>query len=117
MASTLLLNPTTWDLLTDASGNIAMATEPYAIAQDVATACRLYLGELWYDTTQGVDYPNILNHMPPDVVVRTALETAALTVPLVVQATCVLTSFTNRTLTAQIQIVDSNGGIFTVAIP
>ena len=38
MANTLLLDRTVWDLLLDGSGNIAIATEPYATAQDVASA-------------------------------------------------------------------------------
>lgn len=34
MASTLLLDTLAWDLAVDAAGNIAVATEPYSLAQD-----------------------------------------------------------------------------------
>lgn len=34
---TLLLDQKSWDLTLDAAGNIAVAAEPYAIAQDVAS--------------------------------------------------------------------------------
>ena len=54
MASTLALELQDWDLCVDTSGNIALATEPYAIAQDVASACKTFLGECWYDTTYGI---------------------------------------------------------------
>ena len=53
---TLLLDQTTWDLTLDANNNIALAAEPYAFAQDAASAIRLFQGELWYDTTRGVPY-------------------------------------------------------------
>jgi hypothetical protein len=53
---TLLLDRSLWDLTLDINGNIAMASEPYAIAQDVASACRTFLGECYYDTSQGVPY-------------------------------------------------------------
>ena len=41
--STLLLDQTEWDLVLDASGNIALASPPYALAQDVASAVRTFL--------------------------------------------------------------------------
>jgi hypothetical protein len=36
--NTLFLNPGPWDLTLDASGNIALAAEPYSLAQDAASA-------------------------------------------------------------------------------
>ena len=45
--NTLYLDPQSWDLVLDAAGNIAMAKDPYAKAQDVASACRLFSGELY----------------------------------------------------------------------
>lgn len=44
MANTVLLNPRTWDLILNSSRSIAMASEPYALAQDVASACKLFKG-------------------------------------------------------------------------
>lgn len=107
---TLLLDQKTWDLCLDASGNIALADEPYAIAQDVASAVRLFIGELWYDTAQGIPYPDtILGARPSLQYVKVQIETAALTVPGVVQARCLFASFKNRSLTGQVQIVDTTG--------
>jgi hypothetical protein len=56
MPNTLLLDNINWDLLVDLNGNIAMAQEPYSLAQDVASQARLFAGELWFDTVQGIPY-------------------------------------------------------------
>jgi hypothetical protein len=107
---TLLLAQDNWDLVLDASGNIAMATEPYAIAQDVASAVRLFAGELYYDTRQGVPYfENILGKRPPLQYIKAQVEKAALTVPGVVSARCLFAAFNRRALTGQIQIIDTTG--------
>ena len=36
--------------------NIAVADEPYALAQDAASAIRTFIGECYYDTTKGLPY-------------------------------------------------------------
>lgn len=106
----LLLDQTAWDLVLDASGNIAVATEPYAIAQDVASACRLFAGELWFDTNQGVPYfSQILGQFPPLPLVRARLVEAALTVPGVMSAQVVISAFSGRTITGQVQFLDAVG--------
>jgi hypothetical protein len=107
--STLLLDTVTWDLVVDAFGNIAVASNPYALAQDAASAIRTFQGEVYYDTTIGVPYQNILGKRPNLALTKQALITAALTVPGVVSATCFLTGFTNRALTGQVQIRSASG--------
>lgn len=107
---TLLLDRTAWDLVLDAAGNIALADEPYSIAQDVASAVRTFTGECWYDTQLGIPYwQQILGQWPPIVLVKAKLVDAALTVPRVVSAECVIVDFSKRKLTGQIQVVDENG--------
>jgi hypothetical protein len=107
---TLLLDQTLWDLCKDASGNIARATEPYAIAQDVASAVRLFAAELWYDTSKGIPYfESILGKRPPAQFFKSKIVDAALSVPGVVQARCLTLSFTDRALTGQVQIIDTTG--------
>jgi hypothetical protein len=92
---TLLLDTVLWDLTVDAAGNIARATEPYALAQDVSSAVRLFLGELWYDDTQGIDYKRkILGESPPLAVFQEYMVQAALTVPDVVSAVCIVEATT-----------------------
>jgi len=106
----LLLDRTAWDLVLDANGNIAVAREPYAIAQDVATACRLFAGELWYASNKGVPYfSEILGHWPPIAVVRARLVEAAMTVPGVVSAQVVITAFKARLVTGQVRFIDTAG--------
>jgi hypothetical protein len=110
MYKTLLLDTIAWDLVRDASGNIAVASPPYALAQDVASAIRTFLGELWYDTTQGVPYfQDVLGQLPPASVLIKYLEQAALTVPGVVSAQCVITSFSSRGVSGQVQFMDEGG--------
>lgn len=113
--STLLLDLTNNDLVVDAAGNIAVATEPYSLAQDAASAIKLFLGELWYDTTQGVPYfQTTLGKFPSIQLLKAQFEAAALTVPGVVAATCFISSIVDRTVSGQVQIVDKNGNVAAV---
>jgi hypothetical protein len=110
MADTLLLSQDIWDLVLDISGNIAMATAPYAVAQDVASACRTFAGEAWYDTTQGVPYfSDILGQPLNTSFIKSKIEAAALTVPDVVSARCTIVTFQGRELRGQVEIIDTTG--------
>ena len=72
--NTLLLDRVAWDLVLDAAGNIAMASNPYATAQDVASAIKLFRGELFYDTAKGIPYwTEVLGQLPPLALVRERL--------------------------------------------
>ena len=111
----LLLDRRNWDLVLDAQGNIAVAQEPYAIAQDVANAVRLFVGELWYDKNKGVPYWGaILGKRPPLAFVKAQIVKAALTVPRVEQARCIIAAFAGRTVRGQIQVIDTAGQIHNV---
>ncbi len=117
MNSTLLLDNTNWDLLADAAGNIAVAQPPYALAQDVASALKLFLGELWYNAAPGVPYfSEILGHSPPIGVFQAYMVQAALTVPGVVSAECAIESIDGRTIVGAVTFVDENGSTQQVAI-
>lgn len=110
MPNTLLLDQVAWDLVLDASGNIALAGEPYAIAQDVSSAVRTFVGECWYDTTLGLPYfQKVLGQMPPPAYLRQKIIDAAMTVPNVVSVEVVFVSFEQRGLTGQIKIIDTTG--------
>jgi len=77
--STLLLDLSSWDLVLDASGNIAVASPPYSTNQDVASACRTFLGECWYDRTQGVPYlQQIFDKNPPIALFQSAIVSAGI---------------------------------------
>lgn len=112
MSTTLLLDIDTWDLCADASGNIAMADEPYSLAQDVATAIRTFLGDEYYNQTDGVPYlQQILGKTPPLQVFQQLIVQAALSAsPEIVSAQCNITAYdgSSRTVTGQVLFVDSS---------
>lgn len=114
---TLLLDTTAWDLVLDATGNIAVATEPYQLSQDVASAIKLFAGELWYDTSKGVPYfSTILGKAPPIEFFKEQMVRAAKTVPGVVGASCVIQSFEDRTVTGYVKFTAADGTTGTVSL-
>lgn len=110
--NTLLLDTVTWDLVLDVHGNIAVATEPYSLAQDAASAIRTFFGEVYYDTTLGVPYfDEILGLAPPINLFKTLLVNAALTVPGVASAKVFISSVKGRIVTGQIQVTSTSGEV------
>ncbi|WP_347558585.1 hypothetical protein [Robbsia sp. KACC 23696] len=107
---TLYLEPDTWDWALDANGNIAVASAPYSLAQDAASACRTFLGECYYDTTIGVAYwTDILGQRVSLVTLKAQLVSAAMTVPGVKSARVFVSEITQRTLKGQVQVTDADG--------
>lgn len=111
--NTLMLSTDSWDLTIDAAGNIALASAPYAVAQDVASACQTWRGELWYDTTLGVDFESILWNAPGASAIQQAFNQQALTVSSVATATTILGASLGN-VTGQIAFTTSTGGTGTV---
>lgn len=110
MANTLLLDTVAWDLVLDSSGNIALASDPYSVGQDVASALRTTLGEVWFDTSQGVPYfQSILGHVPPISYIKAKLIAAALTVPGVTNPACYIGSMQNGKVSGQLTFSDASG--------
>lgn len=108
MANTLLLDTSSWDLVLDADGNIAMATEPYSLAQDAASAIRTFLGECYWDTTVGVPWmQSLLAKRPSLALLKAQLVAAAETVPDVASAVVFITAFTNRVVSGQVQVTSA----------
>lgn len=116
MSQTLLLDPLLWDLMVDANRNIAVADEPYSLAQDAASAIRTFLEEVYYDTTQGVPYQQSIFGKPLILpLLKAQLESTALTVPGIVSATVFISSFSARVVSGQVQVTDSNGTTTTAS--
>ncbi len=114
---TILLDAATWDLVRDASNNIAVADDPYAPAQDAASAIRLFDGELWYDTSLGIDYFTlVLGKTPSLALLKNAFVAAALRVPGVQSAKAYITAFRNRTIEGQIQLTDPTGKVTAISV-
>lgn len=104
MAATLLLDRALWDLAIDARGNIAVAAEPYSLEQDVASECRVYAGECYFDTARGVPYATaVLGQMQPVDVLKEKLVAAAKRVPGVNNPRVFLNSINAREITGQVQ--------------
>lgn len=113
--SSLLLDTVAWDLVLDASGNIALAQPPYSLAQDVACAVRTVLGEVYYNGSVGLDYfGQVLGKLPPASLLIQLIVAQALTVPGVVTAQCVITSFNARSVSGQVQFTDDTGEVTTI---
>lgn len=115
MAKTLLLDQTTWDLCLDSSGNLAVADEPYAVAQDAASALKTFRGEVFYDTTRGVPYfGDILGKSPPLALIKSYLSAAAEEAVAAhgltgAQVQVFLSGLNGRTLSGQVQIKAASG--------
>ena len=109
---TLYLTPGNWDLAVDVNGNIAKAANPYSLAQDAASQIRTFAGEVWYDTTQGIPYPDqVLGLAPNPALMKSYFTTAALSVPEVTAAKVFLAGLTARALTGQVQITGTTGAV------
>lgn len=113
----LLLNPETWDLTLDIDGNIAVAQDPYSVAQDVASALRVFKGELWYDTAQGVPYfQSLFGRRPAISQMKAAFVAAAKTVSGVQNAVCFIQSISGRLVTGQVQVTLVTGDVIAVPL-
>ena len=111
MAQTLLLDTGSWDLSIDANSNIAIADPDYSLAQDAASAIKTFLGEMFYDTTVGVPWlTQILGQAPSLSLLKQQLVDAALMVPGVASAQVFISSFRNRVVTGQVQVVSAATG-------
>lgn len=106
---TLLLDISTWDLVLDLDNNIAVASDPYSMAQDAASAIRTVQGEAYYDVTVGVPYGKILGQLPPIAYLRAKFNAAAETVPGVATSKCFITGLVDRRVSGQVQITSESG--------
>ncbi|MXF49851.1 hypothetical protein GR294_25565 [Raoultella sp. Lac2] len=115
--TSLLLDVDTWDLTVDELGNIATVDNPYACAQDVATACLAIRGECIYEKDTGVNYKELLNVKASTGAMAAALQTEALRMNYIAQAEATLVNDRDtRRATGVITIVDTNGLISKIAL-
>lgn len=110
MPQTLLLDVINSDLVLDVNNSIAIASEPYSLAQDAASAIKTFLGEVYYDTTLGVPFfAEVLGKRPPTALLQALFNAAAETVPNVRTAETAILSITNRALSGQVTVTSSTG--------
>lgn len=125
---TLALDYDLWDLTTDERGNWRTVgtgtpksdqTGPgMRLAQDVATRCLSWRGEVYYDTTQGIRYDTIMGEQPNMALLQSAYNTEALRVP---ECRTALVDFTftggdKRILTGNLTVADFNGATGAVQL-
>lgn len=107
---TLLLDASAWDLVLDTSGNIALAADPYSIAQDAASAIRTWQGEVYYDTSLGMPYlQSILGRFPSTQFIKVNCQREAGRVPGVVSSKIFLSLGAERQLAGQVQVFTVDG--------
>lgn len=110
MTTSLLLDQDTWDLIVDANGNMALCSEPYAVAQDVSCAIRTFSGELIFDLDRGIPYfEEILGKTPPLQLIQNTITNEALKVQNVSQARTIINKSDNGNISGEIQIIDTDG--------
>lgn len=115
---TLFLMPATWDLTLDSSGNIAVATEEYQQAQDIATSCRVFYGDDFYNKTDGIPYvESILGQSKfPLALYQQNLHDRSMLVPEIVSVEVRLNTLQDRVLTGSIIFTNENGIQGTVGL-
>lgn len=113
---TLLLDTDVWDLTLDAGGNIATSSGPYAIAQNVANAVRLFTSDAWYDPERGIPhFITDLGFLPQESVVRSRVGAAARGVEGVATAQVENLGIEERMLTGNIRLTTTDGESADVA--
>lgn len=87
------------------------------LAQDVATRCMAWRGEVWFDTLQGIDYPRYLGLAPSILELRADFQSEALRVPLCATALADLDlNRTGRTVAGTMFLSDLSGFAAEVAL-
>jgi hypothetical protein len=104
-----------WDLQLDDMGNIATVDGGLQIAQDVATSCRVWKGEAFYDKERGVPYKEeILGQSPNLALLQSDFENEAKRIEGVASVEVVVDSFNDRKLVPDIRITLEDGEEFNV---
>ena len=121
---TLALDIGKWDLDTDVRGNIRTVgdatpqseqTGPgMRLAQDVATRVQAWQGEVYFDTTQGINYPSVFGGPPNLSLLQSLFNAEALNVPLCATALAQFTFTAGRKRqvggTLTVSDIAGNGG-------
>lgn len=108
---TMQLDTSTWDLMLDGSGDLAIANDGYATAQDVASACLVFSGECYYDTTLGIPWKTeVLGKQPSPGFIQQKMQEEAMKLPIVDKALAsVFFDRATRSTRGTIRITDING--------
>lgn len=116
MAYTLLLTDD-WDITLNPSGRPAVKQGADAVAQNVANATRLFIGDACFNKADGLPhFKTELGRKPRESAIRTRLNAAARAVPEVADANTVIIRLEDRVLEGEITITTTEGDTIHVAI-
>ncbi|WP_096978905.1 hypothetical protein [Escherichia coli] len=115
---TMRLGPSTWDLTLDGNGDIAVADDSLAVAQDVASACLVFSGECWYDNTLGIPWKmEVLGRRPSPGFIVQKMQDEARKLPVVEKALAsVFFDKNTRRIRGTIRVTDRNGNTAGVTL-
>lgn len=118
MARTLFLMPDTWDLALDVDGNIASATSTYQRAQDIASACRVFRNDMYFNQNEGIPYNESIlgRNTYPIGLYQSELQKASMSVDGVVSVNIKLNPIQDRKLTGMIEFTDVDNNTATVGL-
>ena len=118
MATTVFLDPRTWDLTLDVNGNIAVATSTYQRAQDIASACRVFRGDIYFNQLDGIPYKESIlgKNKYPLGLYHSELHRCAMSVDGVVSANIKLNQLQNRVLTGIIEFTDIENNTASISL-
>lgn len=110
-AFSLMLDPNTWDLRVDEYGLIVTCEGPYAIAQNVANAIRLFTKDAWFAQEKGIPHYQVeLGKKPPYALLRTWIINTALSIAGVADARVTWLEFTDeKVLTGNVLLTLKDG--------
>ena len=100
---TLSLDNDSWDLFLDEFGNISTKESKQQVSQDVASSCRTWKGEAYFDVNRGIPYvPEIMGERPRYSLIQAYMDREALRVPGSISTQVVFNQIENRTSTFDI---------------
>ena len=99
-----------WDLGIDSIGNLSFKVDSQATAQDVASACAIFKGEIIYDKNAGINYQTEVLGKPYNAAMLTAnIEKEAARVSSVKDVVCsILFDRQDRACSIRILTTDKN---------
>ena len=98
------------DIYLDAQGNIAMVDGADAVIQTIQTNIGLWLGEYAFNTSIGVNYPNMLGELPNQPYATDQFNNATIAVPYVAAVNNIAYSFNPQTRTFNTTIIAQISG-------
>lgn len=118
MAYTTMKLEESWDLTLDGDGNLAIATNSEAVAQDVASACMVFSGECWFNNTLGIPWKeSVLGHQFTPGFISQKMQSEAKKLPIVDQALAsVFFDKSSRRTTGTIRVTDITGASTRVTL-